>query len=303
MKKTFLYTASALLLFAASCKEHGVPISMEDAAPAEDTTYVGPVEAPQSKRILIEELSGVTCVNCPQGAEKLHELDAANPGLLSIVTIHTGVFTDPITGKSKQSFQTDDGITLRQLVWGEQGGKPTAAFDRLPIGNMTNKYFVDGYSDWGSKINQAKTMHPTSPIKLAVTSKYNESKGQYDIEVTIKYTEAVTAQNALHIFLTENKIIDVQELSASNYDMEYEFNHVFRKAITPAATGKIFLADKETKVAGTVYIYRTALKIDTSDPKQKFWTHPENMKVTAFVSNIANDDKRVIQVQETKLVP
>lgn len=303
MKKAFLYAASAMLLFAASCKENGVPISLEDGALAEDSTYIGPVEAPQSKRILIEELSGVTCFNCPQGAKKLEDLDAANPGLLSIITIHTGVYTDTIKGKSKQTFQTADGIALRKQVWGEEGGKPTSAFDRLPIGNGTNRYFVDGYPDWGAKIVQAKTMHPTSPVKLTLTSKYNEKKDQYDIEVTIKYTEAVTAQNALHLFLTESKIIDVQQLSNTNFDMNYEFNHVFRKAITPVTTGKIFLADKETKVAGTVYLYRTALKIDTADPKQKFWTHPENMKIIAFVSNIANDDKRVLQVQEIKLVP
>lgn len=303
IKKTFIYTASALLLFAASCKEHGVPIDLSEGTQAEDSTYVGQVEAPQNKRILIEELSGVTCPNCPQGTTKLEELDAANPGQLSIITIHTGVLTDPIEGKSKQSFQTDDGIKLRSAVWTEQGqSKPTAAFDRLLIGNGGNKYFVDGYTEWATKINTAKTLHPTTPVNLAVTSKYNESKKQYDIEVTIKYTQAVTGQQALHLFLTESKIIDVQELSASNYDMAYEFNHVFRKAITPAIGGKTFLADKATKEAGRVYIYRTALKIDDTDEKQKFWK-PENMKVTAFVSNAAPDDIHVIQVQETQLVP
>lgn len=303
MKKTFIYTASALLLFAASCKEHGVPIDLNEPELSEDTTYVGAVPTPESKRYLIEELSGVTCVNCPQGAVKLEELDAANPGKLSIITIHTGTFTDPIEGKSKQSFQTDDGITLRQLVWGEQGGKPTAAFDRLPIGNMTNKYFVDGYTEWATKLNQAKTLHSSTPVNLSVTSAYNEGKDRYDIEVTVKYTQAVTGQQALHIFLSESHIIDVQELSASNYDLDYEFNHVFRKAITSAATGKLFLTDMETKEPGRVYVYRTALKIDHTDPKQAFWTHPENMKVTAFVANVGDNDKRVLQVQETKLIP
>lgn len=302
MKKLFIYTASALLLFAASCKEHGVPIDLSEQTPAEDTTYVGPVEPAQDKRILVEELSGVTCVNCPQGAVKLEELDAANPGLLSIVTIHTGIFTDPIEGKSKQSFQTDDGVKLRSGVWTEQGSKPTAAFDRLQIGTQGNKYFVDGYTEWSTKINTAKTTHPTSPIKLSVTSKYNEIKKQYDIEATVKYTEATTGQHALNLFLTESKIIDVQELSVSNYDMNYQFNHVFRKAITPAIGGKTFLADKDIKEAGRVYIYRTALKIDATDEKQKFWK-PENMKVTAFVSNVAPNDIHVIQVQETKLIP
>ncbi len=302
MKKIFIYTASALLLFATSCKEHGVPIDLSETEPAEDSTYTAPVEAPQAKRILVEELSGVTCVNCPQGATKLEELDAANPGLLSIVTIHTGIFTDPIEGKSKQSFQTDDGVKLRSQVWGEQGSKPTAAFDRLQIGTQGNKYFVDGYTEWATKINTAKTTHPTSPVRLEVKSAYNESKGRYDITIFVKYTEAVTGQQALNIFLSESKIIDVQELSVSNYDMNYVFNHVFRRAITPAIGGKPFLIDREVKEAGLVYRYVTSFKIDPTNEKEKFWK-PENMKITAFVSNVAPNDIHVIQVQETQLIP
>jgi hypothetical protein len=302
MKKTFIYTASALLLFAASCKENVVPIDMTEGTASEDSTYVTTAEAPESRRLLIEELSGVTCVNCPQGAEKLELLSAQNPNQLSIITIHTGVFTDPIPGKSIQNFQTDDGIKLRTQVWNGQGNKPTAIFDRLFLGSGTNKYFIDSDLGWANAILQDKAAHPSTPLNLSVKSVYNEGKAQYDIEVAVKYTQAVTGKHALHIFLTESKIIDVQELSTHVYDMEYEFNHVFRKAITPANTGKQILPGLTTdaKEAGRVYIYRTSLKVDASDAKQKFWK-PENMTVIAFVTDMDAADKHVMHVKEVKL--
>lgn len=302
MKKTFIYTASALLLFAASCKENVVPIDVTDGPEDWDSTYVTTAETAESRRLLIEELSGVTCVNCPQGAETLEKLSAQNPNQLSIITIHTGVFTEPIPGKSIQNFQTDEGIKLRTQVWNGQGNKPTAIFDRLFLGSGTNKYFIDSDLGWANAIIQDKAAHPTTPLNLSVKSAYNEGKAQYDIEVAVKYTQAVTGKHALHIFLTESEIIDVQELSPHVYDMNYEFNHVFRRAITPVSTGKQILPGLTTdaKEAGRVYIYRTSLKINPDDANQKFWK-PENIKVIAFVTDMAAADKHVMHVQETNL--
>lgn len=302
MKKTLFCAASALFLLAASCKEHGVPISLTDDQSL-DSTYVGAAEAPQPKRVLIEELSGATCPNCPQGAEKLEEMLTQNPNAMSVVTIHAGTLTSPIKNKSKQNFQTTDGDDMLKSVWGgEEGAKPAAVFDRLPIGNSGYKYFVSGYPGWPSKLTEAKNRYPTSPVKLSITSKYNDTKDQYEIEAVVKYTSTVTDQQALHIFLTEDKIIDAQEFSNTKIEENFEFNHVFRKAITPPLIGKPFLNNLENKEAGRVYIYRPTFKIDKTDAKQKFWV-PENMKLVVFVTNVDASDSRVVQVQEGKLVP
>ncbi|MFA6060748.1 MAG: Omp28-related outer membrane protein [Taibaiella sp.] len=302
MKKTFIYTASALLLFAASCKENVIPVDMTEGTEFKDSTYVDAVEPAQDRRLLIEELSGVICVNCPQGAVILENLSTQNPNLLSIVTIHTGQFTDPIPGKSKQDFRTEDGEKLQSQVWNGQGSKPSAVFDRLFLGSGQNKYFLDGYPGWANAVVQDKAAHPTTPLNLSVESAYNESKSQYDIEVTVKYTEATTGKQALHIFVTESKIIDAQELTDHSFKLDYEFNHVFRKAITPVATGRTILSDmvSETKEAGRVYVYKTSLKINADDAKEKFWV-PANMKVVAFVTDMDAADKHVMHVQETNL--
>jgi hypothetical protein len=297
MKKKFIYTAALMAIVAASCKEQPIIIAK---GTAQDSTYLSTTIQPkQTKHILVDELSGVKCVNCPAGAEKLEELNAQHKGILNIVTIHTGFLTSPIAGKSIQDFTTVDGSQIRLLVLGEEGSKPTAAFDRQKIGNDGNTYLVNVYTNWSNAVQQAIDAAPTTPLNIKIKSGYNTEKNQYDIEVTVDYTEAVTAQQALSIYLTESKIIDVQEYAPGNYDMNFEFNHVFRKSITPPS-GIVFLSDKEVKEAGRGYIYRTSFKIDPTDAKEKFWK-PENMKVVAFVSAASNNDKHVYHVQEVDL--
>lgn len=299
MKKFSIYVAGALLMLAASCKEHVTPPSGNDSQ-ATDSTYVSStIEPVQTKHILIEELSGVICPNCPDGTIKLDTLSAQNPGILEIVTIHTGALTDPIEGASKQDFRTTDGQALRELVWGEQGSKPTAAFDRRPYGNQNNTYFVNVYTNWPSIITRCKTDAPTTPVNIAIKSTYISDSDRYDIEVKVAYTAAVTGQQALSIFLTESGIVDAQEYSPEDIDTFYTFNHMFRRAIT-APVGRLFLTDLTVKEAGRVYIYRTSLKIDATDDKQKLWNE-DHMHLVAFVTMSEPGDKHVLQVQSIDL--
>jgi len=295
MKKNFIYLAAGVMLFAASCKEQG---KLQTITLAEEESYVSDtIEVAQAKRILVEELSGVRCVNCPEGATTLKNLNAQNSEMLSIVAIHSGYYTAPIPGKSIQDFNTEKGKDLLSLIG--DGGKPAAAFDRLPIGAGGWKYLLEGYNKWANAIAQSKTMTPTTPINLYVNSKFNTEKNTYDIEVQVKYTQAVNEKHALHVFLTESDIVDVQEMDDGSYNEAYVFNHVFRDAVTSIG-GKPFLIDLTQKPAGQVYIYRASYKIDATDAKQKFWK-PENMHITAFVSTFEADDIHVVQVQDANL--
>lgn len=297
MKKKFICFAAFVALFAASCKEHGVSIDGNESL-AEDSTYVkGTPDKAEVKNFLMEEMSGVRCGNCPEGAVFLEELNEANDNRFRVVAIHQGSLTNPITErtpKSLQDFTTDDGKKILQLIFGEQGNKPCVSFDRWAIGNGSNKYLVDGASNWPPKITEMKGKRDKTPVNVQVESKFNAEKDQYDITVTLNYTENVTGGNKLFVYLTENEIKD----AFIEADTMITYNHVFRKAVTDAA-GRDILSDV-SKEPGRVYIYRATLKIDGTDAKQKLWK-PENMKVVAFVSNAAADDKSVLQVQETNL--
>lgn len=297
MKKCLLIPVLCTLL-AASCTE--VPVTIDDGTLVfEESTHVSSdIEDPETKNFLIEDVTGVSCVNCPLGTEKLDELNAQNNNRLHVVAVHQSSFSLPYEG-SAYDFRTGvDGKSIIIGIFGSQGNPPTACFDRWPIGNSST-YLVDGQTNFAAAVAEMKNRESNTPLNMKVAATYNSETDQYDIEVTIHYTEAVTAQHGLSIYLTESNIVDLQ-LTPQGMDPAYVFNHVFRKCVLPAA-GRIYLADFATKEAGRVYVCRTSVKIDTTDPFQATWK-PENMEVVAFVSVADNpDDKHVIQVQKTKL--
>ncbi|PSK90298.1 Omp28-related outer membrane protein [Taibaiella chishuiensis] len=301
--RTTLMTGCLVLLLIAgftSCKEHGVSINDEENV-AEETTYISDtVEVAQVKNFLTEEMSGVRCGNCPAGAIFLEELNEANGNRFRVVAIHQGSLTNMIKDRpapkvnSRQDFTTVHGGKILSVIFGEQGNKPCVSFDRHPIGNGTNKYLVDGASNWPQKIVEMKTRRDKTPVNLKVESKFNAEKDQYEIKVTLHYTQAVTGDNNLFVYLTENDIKD----AFIDSDTNITYNHVFRGAVTDP-TGKLILRNTD-KGPGRTYIYRSAFKIDKTDAKQAMWV-PENMKVVAFVSYPGPEDKSVLQVQEVNL--
>ncbi|KAA5532352.1 Omp28-related outer membrane protein [Taibaiella lutea] len=313
MKKTLLYTAAASMLFAASCKETLQPIVVGSSSQDTFLTYTEPVEPAEARRIYIEELTGVTCVNCPAGAEELHTLSTVNyPNQLSIIAFHAGTsFTAPIGDitkqeTSKQDFRTTDGDQIWQNVWGPGDAKPCTVIDRIKglttVNNDANRMYNNGKGTWEPAIEKDKTLYPATPVNMYITSTFNSEKSRYDIVVKVKYTEAVTKASALHVFLSQDSIVDAQLLPGEhNVKNDYVFNHVFRKALTNAVTGKIILPDMATKNAGLVYEYRTSVTIDPNDAVQKYW-NADQMHVTAFVAVADNSaDIHVMQVKDTKL--
>ena len=297
MKKKIITIAALAAISASSCKEHGVSINSDNLA--EDTTYVAALEQAEQKNFLMEELSGVRCPNCPEGAVKMEELNKQNDHRLKIVTVHFGHLAVPITHrepKSEQDLRSDHGTKAVRMVFAEEGSMPCTATDRWQgDGNEGNKFFVSGSGNWANAIAKMKAKSNTTPVNVKITSEFNTGKNQYDITVTLHYTKAVTGTNVLSIFITENNIKEAFVYS----DTLITYDHVMRKALT-APEGRVILDKFPTKEAGRVYIYRTALTIDSSDPIARKW-EPDNMKVLAFVSAAEPDDKHVYQVQEIDL--
>ncbi len=300
-KKYFSFVGGIMLgsiIFAASsCKEQG---KLQVFTIGEEETYVSDtIPQPQTKRILIDEMSGVDCVNCPAGAELLEEMSAANPGILEIVTVHAGDLTQPFT-ESRQDMRIDAAKRRAYLNIMGNPGKPASGFDRLVLHpDKKNKYMTEGYNAWPASLATAKATTKT-PVNIELTSEFNDEKKQYEIVIVVRYTEVFEGKQSLHIYLTESKIMDIQN-TPENKRAEYEFNHVLRDVLTPV-DGKPFLTDVPAKEKGRVYIYKTGFKIDSENELQKNWK-PENMTVVAFVTANEPDDIHVYHVQSTKLVP
>lgn len=292
MKKTLLSIGVIALLFTA-CKEQPVGIDFDDRIVI-DTTYVENPESADAKKYLVEELTGVRCVNCPEGAEELENLNNANGNSFVIVAHHFGSLTSPIANKSTQDFRTDQGREIMNLIFGGQSNKPSVSFDRLPLSSGANPYFFDGMTQWPAAINQMKDHASTSPVNIKIEST-PEGTENYTIHTRLAFTEAVDYPVNLHIYVVESDIWD--GFIASDDPIRYD--HVFRKALTPIP-GRAILRDLESIEAGRVYEYTTQFEWDKNSGQEQFWKE-ENMSVIVFATKQDDQNKNAIQAAEIKL--
>lgn len=290
---------SLLSIFASSlvfqaCTEKGVPIDFGDVL-AKDTTYMAAVPTAEPHRVLIEELTGVKCVNCPAGHQLLETFEASNPGRIEVVSIQP-LYSDALTGPKKNYTKNDNrtqkGTDLSNFIFNaKQPNLPSAAIDRSPFPGTTD---LDGNRGAWSNVVDARLAVNTG-VNLSLVSEYREATNDAVIKIKVSFSKNVNKQLLLNIALTESSIIDYQEDVTLGDIEDYTHNNVFRDMITPVS-GTSILNDFPVKEAGRVYERTIIYQL----PEQTKWK-PENMHIVASVSVNESNEKEVLQAAGAKL--
>ncbi|HMN33409.1 MAG: Omp28-related outer membrane protein [Chitinophagaceae bacterium] len=233
MKTRLTISIFSLFIFLAACNEQTPKGLVLNPLISTDTTYViNTIEAAQTKKVLIEELTGVRCPNCPQGTTMLNSFINQNPDRIIVAAIHSGFLTEPLQN-SIYDFRNADADALRLSFPDGDPPKPSAAFDRMKIEGGANdgKYFVvkGAGSDWQNALTSR--LSKQTPVNIHLNSNYNVTDNKVNIHVKLHFTDVVNEKLALTLYILENGKVDVQD--SSSYELhDYEFNHVLVKSIT-----------------------------------------------------------------------
>jgi len=265
--KKIAFPLFALVLVFAACKEKDLSI---------------PALTVGKHRVLVEEITGVNCPNCPKGARELAALqNAVGKENIIIVGMHAAgsPLSDPITG-SKYNFQFDEGTALRTYI-GELFAAPSAAIDRIwPAGEDT-PLFVDG---WTAKIN--KQLAKDYNLGLFIGNKYNTDTRQLDITVSIAPGADQPGDHHLTVLITQDSIMDAQ-YDGSELIPNYMHRHVLRDVVSSIAGDDI-----SQPLTANALIYKTYSV--TLDPK---WD-AAHCSVVAYVHRNGATDKEILQAAE-----
>ncbi|MEZ5017174.1 MAG: Omp28-related outer membrane protein [Flavipsychrobacter sp.] len=296
MKKHVYLIAGAFLVALASCKEVGPKIDFGGgAASGDDTTYVAEkVEAPQQKKVLAEEFTGVSCPTCPPGHSTMKGIQSTLNNNLVIMGCH--IFNNPQSKpvdkpghESEQDFRTEDATELLSAIYGSlKEGIPSAGFDRMPI----NGEALNTKGKWSDAANNRTVV--AAPVNIYITTSYDNTTREAVAIVKIAYTKETTVKQNLTVAVTEDEITDTQ-LDGLNIIDDYKHEHVLRDIVTPV-TGATLPVKVEPRVAGRVYQRTFRFKIDAK------WK-PEHCNVIAFVNTDEGANKEVVQAEEVKLIP
>ncbi len=268
------------LAFLFSCEE--VPIIVPDAnIQQEDTTVT------IKKVVLLEELTGASCPNCPAGTAALEGIFAVFEERVVSTAIH-GKFLAQPTSKSMYDFRNDDAKDLENFL-APFLGKPAAAIDRVFFEDQTFMT-VDDTGLWQSFVQ--KRLQEPALLSIELSSNYNESERKANVTVNITAVEDILGFIKLSVIVNENHIIDAQSDQGEIID-DYEHNHVMREMLT-SISGDVL---GEGILIGDSITRNFSYSVPAQNGGE--WI-PENMEIIAFVT-ASNMNNQVIQATKTYL--
>ncbi|MFM2225875.1 MAG: hypothetical protein RJA07_2077 [Bacteroidota bacterium] len=292
------YLVIATALFITACTEIGPPINLTPDAPTpigakksgliKDTMYVETtIPAPDAKRVLIEEFSGQSCTNCPNGHQAIEQIKLTT-NKVSAATIH---FIDNSFSQSLPiapfDFRTATGTTISTSLDGITG-IPAARFDRTMFGGA---YTFSTPASWITYVNQQ--IAKTSYVNIELASIWDAIIHQDSVAIKIHFTGNATADTlGVSIYITEDSIVAPQVLPSGTTDLNYVHNNIFRTMLTPLSGIEI----KGNKTAGNVKLYQ--LRSDVIDVTK--W-NIDKLKIIAFVHKQNSGNKEIVQVAEMKM--
>lgn len=306
MKKIFLaliavVTTSFLLTSCLDqCADGLIKLEADPPSQSIDTidldTLVG--YTPQTKRIYFEDFTGVQCSNCPQAAEIIKDLQDKYPGRIVAMGVHGGApsFTNPVAGKSKYNFKSQDADNIALLIKSDNSF-PLGTIDRVKFDGESQ---IWSYRNrWPQYVDERLT--ETTPLAIDIRID-NYDENNLEFEVRVFYHENVPGEDHyLAIYLNEDGLYDYQKdqrlpADSGEYVTKYKHEHVFRTAVTSYDGEKLDGAYQE----GSLYIRRFQVPIAQDDPDAEWRTgwKTRKMNVVAFVHKKNDEDFEVIHVTE-----
>lgn len=275
--RSILFFVVALLCFTA-CKEELVVIPVLES-----------VESPRV--ILLEELTGVSCPNCPVGTEKIKELKNTYGDNLVVVAVH-GSFLSWPTDESKYDFRFPEAAELENYLRPWQG-KPAASINRIL--HTEDELSISNPQIWGKYVKEELEAEHRMNVDLSV--EYDESTRTATINTSLLPVSdfGLEEELKLTVMILESEIEDAQENTTEIIE-EYTHDHVLRAFATDWKGESI---QKELK-DNVEEKFQHTFVIPEAEEGQELW-RPEHMEVVAFIHSDVGGAKKVFQAAEAKI--
>lgn len=183
----------------------------------------GVIEITGERCILLEDYTGVRCVNCPNAAAEIKVLQAAYGKSLVVVGLHpmNNGLTIP-WNSNDQDLRTEEARAYAEYY----------QITDLPKGMVNRKSGVlDDFQTWGGVIQEVLDDTATDYVNLTVSVKLSGADMQVDISGKFKKDYPADGTiNVIAMIVEDN--IQVRQSTHSGIDKEYIHSHVLRKVIS-----------------------------------------------------------------------
>jgi len=240
MKHVVLALLSFVLLNA--CEEVPPVIDFSTPYKTKDTTYVvSPAPPAQHKAVLIEDITGVRCINCPQAAAKAEEIiiekSEDSVVVIALYSNHLPQFTTPWDG-----FPLLNSTIANTIVdfYGVPSGLPNGYIDRHIFSPSTVRF--NAYTTWKNLVNQR--LKASTPVNISMTSSVTGRKATVKLKLAYN-TDASSSTHKYALYITESGIVSKQtgasDTYVHNHALRYAFGNPLGIALdAPLVSGRVF---------------------------------------------------------------
>lgn len=253
LKNIFLGVATAAMAMAAA--------SCSNIDEGDRLIYVKPAEV--GRAVLIEDLTGQRCINCPTGTDIINGI-IQTYGEDNVIAV--GIHSGPLgfTGNSKRvGLMTDTGDEY-YTYWanGTNLGQPSAIFNR-------KKGPSDNLNNWAAEVGLI--ISEKANLSIDITNAYDAKKRELTTKVGAFGVNG-TVNGKLQVWIVEDGIKAMQMMPDGSANQEYIHNHVFRAAVNGTWGEEVTVKEDETTSKDYSYVL------------PETW-NAENISVVAFVYN------------------
>lgn len=222
-------------------------------------------EMKTDKVVLIEDFTGMNCINCPNAAETIKQIQNTY-GADKVIAVAVHGEMPGLSGPLANALGTE-----YYNHWG---------VETLPIG-MVDRQGLQNYTSWMAKVNERLTAQVT-PLSLSLENTFFNSEGT-SLFVEVDALASAELDAKLQVWITESNIKGFQKMPDGSFNFNYVHNHVLRDAVNG------YWGESITLEAGVKQTITYAYEL----PAGEEWKL-ENLAVVAFVYN----DSGVIQATE-----
>ena len=281
MKKTifFIFVLFISLITIQSCDKIEPPYKENNTITPGETN---------KRKVLLEDYTGHTCVNCPPAGVKATELKTVYGDQLVIITVHAGYFAAPYAAPFDSDYRTEAGND-----WNSFFGiitNPKGMVSRLSDGGSQ---LVD-YGEWGTRIGNLVDEDALASIEIETT--YTESNRSLQIKTSTKFLQEMQGSYNIQLCLTEDSIVSPQRNNSATVGPvptieDYVHRHMLRQGIN-GSWGEPIVAGNNAIVAGQSYEHSYTMTLNSD-------FNVKHCSVVAFVYSTA--DYGILQVEEKHL--
>jgi len=239
------------------------------------------------RKVLLEDITGHTCNNCPTAADVAKSLKNLYGDALVVVGVHATVFAEPGAAPYTADLRTTAGEEYATTFG--VGSLPVGLVSRKPFNNAV---LVD-YGSWSPAV--ASLINTPADVEVLIdTVAYTSGTNSIAFEVKVVPVNTLPGNYNLTIYLTEDSVVSPQiDNRFTPPDiLDYVHRHVLRDNINgtwgePVGAGTLAAGDTITMPP---YTYSLPAIVD-----------PQHCAVVAYIYR--TDTYEVLQVEEHEVMP